>query len=160
MLPPAPGRFETTTGCFQVSLMRWATARATRSTEPPAGKGAITVTGLSGKFCANATGAAAASSNRKKRLGMQELFWRRRAGMTSLIRGMDCSAIRQRSQSESSAMPMLKFAPKQLLKDASMKLYFTPRLAFLVGFLIAGGLIAFALYLQYFDFQDPCPLCI
>src|SRR4051812_29935110 len=41
-----------------------------------------------------------------------------------------------------------------------MKLKLTPRLAFLAGFLISGGLIAFALYLQYFEYQDPCPLCI
>ncbi|MDB5809747.1 MAG: disulfide bond formation protein DsbB [Betaproteobacteria bacterium] len=41
-----------------------------------------------------------------------------------------------------------------------MKLNLTPRLAFLAGFFIAGGLIAFALYLQYVEYQDPCPLCI
>jgi disulfide bond formation protein DsbB len=41
-----------------------------------------------------------------------------------------------------------------------MKLQLTPRLGYLAGFLIAGGLIAFALYLQYYEYQDPCPLCI
>jgi protein dithiol:quinone oxidoreductase len=34
------------------------------------------------------------------------------------------------------------------------------RLGYLVGFLICGGLLAFALYLQYYEAQDPCPLCI
>jgi len=41
-----------------------------------------------------------------------------------------------------------------------MKLKLTPRLGYLAGFLIAGGLISFALYLQYYEYQDPCPLCI
>ena len=36
----------------------------------------------------------------------------------------------------------------------------TPRLGYLAGFLISGGLIAFALYLQYYEYQNPCPLCI
>jgi len=29
-----------------------------------------------------------------------------------------------------------------------------------VGALACAGLLAFALYLQYYEFQDPCPLCI
>jgi disulfide bond formation protein DsbB len=36
----------------------------------------------------------------------------------------------------------------------------TLRLGYAAGFVICAGLIAFALYLQYFDGQDPCPLCI
>ena len=36
----------------------------------------------------------------------------------------------------------------------------TPRLGYLAGFLICGLLFAFALYLQYYEFQNPCPLCI
>lgn len=36
----------------------------------------------------------------------------------------------------------------------------TPRLGYLAGFLICAGLVAFAYYLQYFEYQDPCPLCI
>jgi disulfide bond formation protein DsbB len=36
----------------------------------------------------------------------------------------------------------------------------TPRLGHLAGFLVCAGLLAFAYYLQYFEFQDPCPLCI
>jgi disulfide bond formation protein DsbB len=35
-----------------------------------------------------------------------------------------------------------------------------PRLGYLAGFLVCAGLIAYALYLQYYEFQDPCPLCL
>jgi len=41
-----------------------------------------------------------------------------------------------------------------------MKLHLTPRLGYLAGFLICGGLILYALYLQYYEYQDPCPLCL
>src|SRR5471032_2919539 len=41
-----------------------------------------------------------------------------------------------------------------------MKLNLTPRLGYAAGFLISGGLIAYALYLQYYEYQNPCPLCI
>ena len=41
-----------------------------------------------------------------------------------------------------------------------MKLHLTPRLGYLAGFLICGGLILYALYLQYYQYQDPCPLCL
>ncbi len=41
-----------------------------------------------------------------------------------------------------------------------MKLQLTPRLGYLAGFLISGGLILYALYLQYYEYQNPCPLCI
>ena len=41
-----------------------------------------------------------------------------------------------------------------------MKLDLTPRLGYLAGFLMSGGLIAYALYLQYYEYQNPCPLCI
>jgi disulfide bond formation protein DsbB len=34
------------------------------------------------------------------------------------------------------------------------------RLGFAAGFLACAGLIAFALYLQYFEYEEPCPLCI
>lgn len=54
MVPLAPGRLETITGCFQISPISRATARATRSTDPPAGKGATIVTGFSGKLWAAA----------------------------------------------------------------------------------------------------------
>jgi disulfide bond formation protein DsbB len=36
----------------------------------------------------------------------------------------------------------------------------TPRLGFVLGFAVCAGLLGFALYLQYYDYQDPCPLCI
>jgi disulfide bond formation protein DsbB len=35
-----------------------------------------------------------------------------------------------------------------------------PRLGYALGFLACAGLIGFALYLQYYEHQDPCPLCI
>lgn len=35
-----------------------------------------------------------------------------------------------------------------------------PRLGYLVGFLVCAGMIGFALYLQHFQDQEPCPLCI
>ena len=35
-----------------------------------------------------------------------------------------------------------------------------PRLGYAAGFLVCTGLVAFALYLQHFQGQDPCPLCI
>jgi disulfide bond formation protein DsbB len=41
-----------------------------------------------------------------------------------------------------------------------MKLHLMPRLGYLAGFLICGGLILYALYLQYYEYQDPCPLCL
>ena len=36
----------------------------------------------------------------------------------------------------------------------------TPRKLALAGFLVCAGLIGFALYLQYFENQEPCPLCM
>jgi protein dithiol:quinone oxidoreductase len=36
----------------------------------------------------------------------------------------------------------------------------TPRLGYAAGFLACAGLIGFALYLQHYEYQDPCPLCI
>ena len=35
-----------------------------------------------------------------------------------------------------------------------------PRLGYALGFLICAGLLGFALYLQYYEYEDPCPLCI
>lgn len=35
-----------------------------------------------------------------------------------------------------------------------------PRLGYALGFLVCAGLIGFALYLQYYEYQDPCPLCL
>jgi disulfide bond formation protein DsbB len=36
----------------------------------------------------------------------------------------------------------------------------TPRLGYALGFLVCAGLIGFALYLQHYQHQDPCPLCL
>jgi protein dithiol:quinone oxidoreductase len=36
----------------------------------------------------------------------------------------------------------------------------TARIGYGLGFVICAGLLAFALYLQYVEHQDPCPLCI
>lgn len=36
----------------------------------------------------------------------------------------------------------------------------TPRLGYAIGFVVCVGLFAFALYLQYFEQQEPCPLCM
>lgn len=41
-----------------------------------------------------------------------------------------------------------------------MKILSSPRLAYLAGALACAGLMAFALYLQYYEYQNPCPLCI
>jgi disulfide bond formation protein DsbB len=41
-----------------------------------------------------------------------------------------------------------------------MQNFLTRRLANLAGFLICSALIAYALYLQYWQFLDPCPLCL
>lgn len=35
-----------------------------------------------------------------------------------------------------------------------------PRLGYAAGFVVCAGLIGFALYLQYYGGQDPCPLCL
>lgn len=36
----------------------------------------------------------------------------------------------------------------------------SPRKLFAAGFAICAGLLAYAYYLQYFEDQDPCPLCM
>jgi disulfide bond formation protein DsbB len=36
----------------------------------------------------------------------------------------------------------------------------TTRLGYGLGFLVCAGLIAFAYYLEYFEHQEPCPLCM
>jgi len=35
-----------------------------------------------------------------------------------------------------------------------------PRAGYFVGFFVSVGMIAFALYLQHFQGQEPCPLCV
>jgi len=41
-----------------------------------------------------------------------------------------------------------------------MSIRVSPRIGYLAGCLICAGLLAFALYLQYYEYQDPCPLCV
>ncbi|MBI4191546.1 MAG: disulfide bond formation protein B [Betaproteobacteria bacterium] len=41
-----------------------------------------------------------------------------------------------------------------------MKFLISPRIGYLAGFLACVGLFAFAVYLQYYEYQNPCPLCI
>jgi len=41
-----------------------------------------------------------------------------------------------------------------------MPISISPRIGYLAGFAICLSLLAFALYLQYYQYQDPCPLCI
>ncbi len=36
----------------------------------------------------------------------------------------------------------------------------TPRLGYSIGLAVCAGLLAFAFYLQYVEYQDPCPLCL
>ena len=36
----------------------------------------------------------------------------------------------------------------------------TPRAAYAIGFVACAALFAFALYLQYVEHQEPCPLCM
>ncbi|MCY1218481.1 hypothetical protein D9M72_304300 [compost metagenome] len=48
MLPPAPLRLSTTTGCFNRTDNSWLTTRATASVAPPGGKGTTSLIGLVG----------------------------------------------------------------------------------------------------------------
>src|SRR5438105_751070 len=61
MVPPAPGRVSTTTGCFQSSVSCSARMRATVSAEPPAEKPETIFTVRDGKSCAAAASAKAAA---------------------------------------------------------------------------------------------------
>ena len=36
----------------------------------------------------------------------------------------------------------------------------TLRFGYALGFFVCAGLIGYALYLQYYQYQDPCPLCL
>ncbi len=66
MLPPAPGRFSTTTGCFHISLSFWPSARASTSDVPPGANGTMMRIGLLGKApCANAAGDIAAIATKQ-----------------------------------------------------------------------------------------------
>ena len=41
-----------------------------------------------------------------------------------------------------------------------MALLFTPRIWFAFVALACAGMVSYALYVQHFDFLDPCPLCV
>lgn len=41
-----------------------------------------------------------------------------------------------------------------------MRRRFSPRLGYFLGFVVCTALLGFALYLQYVEHQEPCPLCI
>lgn len=41
-----------------------------------------------------------------------------------------------------------------------MSTLFNPRIWFLFVALACGGMLGYALYIQHFDFIDPCPLCV
>src|SRR5687767_13728447 len=60
MVPPAPTRFSTTTGCFHMSLRRSPSTRAETSVAPPAANGTTNLTVFCGQDCA----IAAADTNR------------------------------------------------------------------------------------------------
>lgn len=54
-------------------------------------------------------------------------------------------------------------APYQIIFPKTFSSMFSrlhPRAGYFVGFLVCAGMIAFALYLQHFQGQEPCPLCI
>lgn len=36
----------------------------------------------------------------------------------------------------------------------------TPRLGYVLGAVVCAGLLGYALYLQHYEYQNPCPLCI
>ncbi len=55
---------------------------------------------------------------------------------------------------------MIAFSPHPRVNRPCMFSRFTPRLGYLLGFLVCLALMGFALYLQYVEFQEPCPLCI
>src|SRR5215831_14056238 len=68
MLPPAPARFSTTTGCPRSSPSGAATARDSVSTTAPGGNGLMRRTGLDGYDCAKAPAAKQARSARTARV--------------------------------------------------------------------------------------------
>src|SRR5262245_51317649 len=62
MLPLAPVRFSTTTGCPHVSFSFGASTRAVRSLPPPAAKPTMILTGFAGYVCACASAVRVANS--------------------------------------------------------------------------------------------------
>src|SRR5688500_4093263 len=64
MMPAAPARFSTTTGCPHLARSLSASRRATRSSPPPAAAGTVMLTGFDGYSCPYAGTATAARSSR------------------------------------------------------------------------------------------------
>src|SRR6266513_2405328 len=65
MLPFAPTRFSTMTGCPKLSDSLWPTTRAARSEPPPAGKATTILMGRAGYCCAQTHWAAKASTRKR-----------------------------------------------------------------------------------------------
>src|SRR4051812_43584126 len=78
MLPPAPGRFSTTTGCPRARPSGSASDRATTSGWPPGAKGTTIRSGFVGCQSASATEEASAASNRRKRFAIASVVQDRR----------------------------------------------------------------------------------
>lgn len=62
--------------------------------------------------------------------------------------------VNYREYSDALRSPCGNFMP------TTFRSFVTPRIGYLAGFLACIGLLCFALYLQYFEQQEPCPLCI
>src|SRR5882724_2235514 len=65
MMPPAPGRFSTSTGCLKASLMCLATMRPAMSAPEPGVRGTMIRIAFTGYSCAGAAGATMAAARRK-----------------------------------------------------------------------------------------------
>src|SRR6267143_2141065 len=79
MVPIAPGRFSTTTGCPSCAVSRSARIRATTSGGEPGALGAISLIGRLGYSCAQAIGARAKRSRipngRRNFIGAHDSIW-------------------------------------------------------------------------------------
>src|SRR5678816_2968600 len=85
------------------------------------------------------------------------------------LRGTDGDGLRRRrsltgsgrADRRSKRSTSARLIPVHTINGArGMRLQLTPRLGYLAGFVVCGGLLAYALYLQYYEYQNPCPLCI
>src|SRR5690242_4331862 len=74
MLPPAPPRFSTTTGCPIRSDTFWASVRATVSAKPPAAKPTTKCTGREGYACADASSGKASRRAARNRFVMLDPY--------------------------------------------------------------------------------------
>ena len=60
------------------------------------------------------------------------------------------------TRSQRSDGPVVSCDPVDVLESLPV----TPRMAYAIGFVTCAALLAFALYLQYVEHQEPCPLCM